>query len=95
MPVKKMTPDVCQHTDAGAKSNRILSRKKRLINAFRNAAIKGSFIASAVGMLVSVFCVEIWLGKSLLLFVPCAAWSLAVGYANQDRWIFDMKEGER
>ena len=88
MPVKKMTPDVCQHTDAGTKSKHILSRKRRLFNAFRNAAIKGSFLAAAVGMLVSVFCVEIWLGKSLLLFAPCAAWFLAVGEANQGRWLF-------
>lgn len=88
MPVKKMTPEVCSPTDAGTKSRHILAHNRRMLKAFRNAFLKGTFIASAVVMFWSVMSIETLVWKSLILFLPAAAYFLIFAVANEGGWIF-------
>ena len=84
MPVKKMTPEVCSPTDAGTKPRHILSRKsRRLKRRVRNSVLLGSFLAATVLMFLTAFLAERWGFKTLLIFIPCVAWFVAFGAANE------------
>lgn len=86
MPVKKMTPESCNSTDAGTMSKAILSRqKRRLKRRFKNAVLIGTFATAMFLMFLAVFCSEIWMLKSLLIFLPCAAWAVLFWHVNADQ----------
>lgn len=59
-----------------------ISRKRKLFNLFRVAAIRGSFIAALISMFYAALSVETFTWRSLVIFAPSAAWFLLVGLIN-------------